>query len=352
MNFKYSVSKLDQAIQLFGEYTKSDRYRNDSEDRRNRKAFFKNLIKKPFDEAVFSEILKKLWASQIFGNKEYLVDKIVRDNGIEKLKNKFSLLRKSDIAPEKKYDSFIGSIKGMGPSMVTELICYLEPDKAGIWNDKARKALVWLEVNQLPLNKYKISGSEYKELNRFLELIASKMKQTGYKEADLLLVDYLLWEVWDSLIKNADVRVTRPKTSIKSHSRHDELMSKIVEIGAWLGFDVESEKPIAIGSRVDAVWKAKIANLGSVSYVFEVQDKGSIDSLILNLQRSQGNPTVQKLIVISDKDQLEKIKKETETMPENFRKSCVYWSDEDVDETHQSLEQVSTAIAKLNLVND
>ena len=352
MSFKYNDTKLDQAIQLFREYTKSDRYQKDSEDREGRKVFFKDLIKKPFDEAVFAEILKKLWASQIFGNKDYLVDKIVKDNGIDKLKVKFNLLGKSDVTPEKKYDAFIGSVKGMGPSMVTELICYLNPDKAGIWNDKARKALTWLEVNQLPLNKYKITGSEYKELNDFLKLIASKMKQAGYKDADLLLVDYLLWEVWDSYVKNAETKMSAPKTSIKSHSRHDELISKIVEIGAWLGFDVESEKPIAIGSQVDAIWKAKIANLGSVSYVFEVQDRGSIDSLILNLQRSQGNPTVQKLIIVSDVAQLEKIKKEAETMPETFRKSCAYLSDEDVDETHQSLEQVSTAIAKLNLVND
>lgn len=346
------MAKLDQAIQLFGKYTKSDRYHNDSEDRENRKAFFKDLIKKPFDEAVFAEIIKKLWASQIFGNKEYLVDKIVKDNGIEKLKTKFDLLGECEYAPEKKYDAFIGSVKGMGPSMVTELICYLTPERAGIWNDKARKALTWLEVNQLPLNKYKITGQEYKELNDFLAFVALKMDQAGYKDADLLLVDYLLWEVWDSYVKNERQILPAPIVTIKSQSRHDELINKIVEIGAWLGFDVESEKPIAIGSRVDAVWKAKIANLGSVSYVFEVQDRGSIDSLILNLQRSQRNPTVQKLIIVSDISQIEKIKKEAETMPETFRKNCAYWSDEDVDETHQSLEQVSTAIAKLNLVND
>jgi hypothetical protein len=352
MEFKYNAAKLDQAINLFVEYTRSERYQSESEDRENRKAFFRDLIERPFDEAVFAEIIKKLWASQIFGNKEYLVDKILKDNDIEKLKNKFGLLDKTDISPEKKYDAFIGSVKGMGPSMVTELICYLDPSRAGIWNDKARKALTWIEATQLPVCKYRISGNEYKEVNEFFEFIAARMKKAGYFQADLLLVDYLLWEVWDSFVKNGESKLPTPKPPIKSHSRHDELIIKILEIGSWLGFDVESEKPIAIGSRVDVVWKARIANLGSVSYVFEVQDKGSIDSLILNLQRSLSNPTVHKLIIVSDTSQLEKIKKEVQTMPEDFRKACAYWSDEDVDDTHQSLEQVSTSIAKLNMVNE
>jgi len=54
----------------------------------------------------------------------------------------------------------------------------------------------------------------------------------------------------------------------------------------------KKERKVARGAQVDAVWQARIANLGVVTYVFEVQRHGSIDSLILNLQRAQNNPTV------------------------------------------------------------
>ena len=46
-----------------------------------------------------------------------------------------------------------------------------------------------------------------------------------------------------------------------------------------------------------------------VIYVFEVQTKGSVDSLILNLLKSLNNPAVQGVVAVSDKEQLERIKK-------------------------------------------
>lgn len=39
-------------------------------------------------------------------------------------------------------------------------------------------------------------------------------------------------------------------------------------------------------------------------------------------------------------------------MPENFRKATSFWNADDVEKTHQSLEQVSISIAKLGLVKE
>ncbi|MCX7974129.1 MAG: hypothetical protein N3B16_06450 [Candidatus Aminicenantes bacterium] len=50
--------------------------------------------------------------------------------------------------------------------------------------------------------------------------------------------------------------------------------------------------------------------MGVVTYVFEVNKKGAIDSLLLNLQKATSNPTVQKVIAVSDIDQIEKINNE------------------------------------------
>ena len=47
--------------------------------------------------------------------------------------------------------------------------------------------------------------------------------------------------------------------------------------------------------------------LGKVIYVFEVQSKGSIDSLILNLKKAQRNAAVQAVVAVSNEEQLAKI---------------------------------------------
>lgn len=98
------------------------------------------------------------------------------------------------------------------------------------------------------------------------------------------------------------------------------------------------------------IWRAKIANLGVVTYVFEVHKRGSIDSLILNLQRALNNPTVQKIIAVSDNNQLEKIRDEIKTLPENFRKTLTFWEVSDAIRTHESLSEVIQNINKLELV--
>ncbi|MBO3809371.1 MAG: hypothetical protein FGF50_07240, partial [Candidatus Brockarchaeota archaeon] len=57
---------------------------------------------------------------------------------------------------------------------------------------------------------------------------------------------------------------------------------------------------------------------------------GSIDSLILNLQRAKNNPTVQKLVVVANTKDLKRIREEVESLSEDFRKSLVYLEAKDV----------------------
>jgi hypothetical protein len=110
------------------------------------------------------------------------------------------------------------------------------------------------------------------------------------------------------------------------------------------------EKEIAKGARVDVIWRAKIANLGVVSYVFEVHRGGSIDSLILNLQRAKNDPIVQKLVVVASKANLKKIQEEVSSLSEDFRKSLTYWEVKDVERVHNLLNELIAIISRLELV--
>jgi len=117
-----------------------------------------------------------------------------------------------------------------------------------------------------------------------------------------------------------------------------------------LGFEVNTEESIAPGTRVDCIWRVRIANLGMVTYVFEVHKKGAIKSLIVNLLKALDNPTVQRIVAVSDANRLEKIREEIEGLPENFRKSLAFWEVDDVTRTHEKLSEVMESISRLSLV--
>lgn len=348
-DFKFNEQKLKKALEIFRKYSQESRFQEDIQEREGRKRFFQRVIQEKFNEFNFSEIIKKLWAAQIWRNQDYLVNKIIKDNGIDKLATEFSLLVSIKGTPGERYERFLQNIKGLGPSMVTEILCHTDPQHTGIWNDRARKSLAWLEIKEVPYDKYKISGKEYDLFNSALVELSGLLVRENYQDVDLLFVDYFLWEIWDKFAKFQKEKIVACQKRI---SKHDEIRDKIAEIGAWLGFEIETEKLVATGAKVDVIWRARIANLGAVSYVFEVQDRGSIDSLITNLLRAQRNSTVQKLIIVSDEEQISRIEKEIVTMPENFRKAIIFWDIVDVENTHQNLEQVTYSITKLHLMEE
>lgn len=351
----FDQQRLTQALEAFREYSKTPDFSKDVKERRERKSDFQSRFKavlKEFNDSVFAEIIKPLWAIRIWGNTDWIIKQIITDNGSKKLESSLRGLLAGRGLLGKRYEKFISEIKHMGPAIATELLCYSDPENAGIWNDRARKALAWLGVEEVPVESYRITAAEYDKFNEVLKELAKVLKAEGYKDVDLLTVDYFLWETWVRFAKDEEPSSRFPRRKLRSASRHDELRDKVAQIGSWLGFQIETEKTVASGAKVDVVWMARIANLGAVSYVFEVQDRGSIDSLIVNLQRAQKNPTVQKLIVVTDAEQVEKIKRELEALPENFRKVTTFWEDTDIENTHENLEQVTGSVAKLNLVED
>lgn len=130
---------------------------------------------------------------------------------------------------------------------------------------------------------------------------------------------------------------------------HNEVRDKLADIGRWLGFMSHVEIKVAEGSKVDTVWEATIGNMGRVIYVFEVQTKGSTDSLILNLLKSLNNPAVQGVVAVSDAGQLEKIKKYAANVGD-LSKKLRYWDYSEVLQIHEALAAVNESINRLGLV--
>lgn len=336
-----------------------EKLKTEQEERNQRILYYQSwtkdkILKMSPDDLL--EYLSKLWAMLIWGNKQYAVDKMILDNELDHLRKELAELLWGAENIEKRWDRGRKTIKGMGPAMLSELLCHVHPDDHILWNRRAFVGFNYLDINNLPRYNYQLTGKKYKELSIIAKDIAIEMKKAGAKDYTLLAVDYFIWEelqVEDNLTqihkKSKDEKPVEKLTNEESKFIHNDVRDAISEIGDWLGFKSHIEKKVADGSVVDAVWEATIGNMGRVMYVFEVQTKGSIDSLILNLLKARNNPAVQGVVAVSDAKQLEKIKKHAAGVP-GLGEILKVWDYNEVLKAHESLEFVNSTINKLNLV--
>ena len=308
------------------------------------------------NEEDIYQYLSQLWAMLIWGNKHYAVDKIIKENGLENLRTNLAHLVWGKEKISERWDSFRSEIKGMGPAMISEILCKAHPNDFMLWNRRAYVALNYLEVKKLPRYDYQLTGDVYSYLCDVCKKISEELKIAGFDDTTLLAVDYFIWN--ELQVENNLSKITKKPdveeklVSIKeSEFIHDDVRDKIREIGQWLGFTADIEQKVSEGSKVDTIWEATIGNMGRVIYVFEVQTKGSIDSLILNLLKSLNNPAVQGVVAVSDRVQCETIKRlASDVSP--LKDKLKYWDYEEVLKVHESLEFVNSNINRLRLVPD
>jgi len=310
------------------------------------------------NEEDIYEYIAKLWAMLIWGNKRYVVDKLINDNGLENFKEQLiDFVWNESNSIELRWDSFRKSIKGMGPAMMSEILCKTHPEKYIIWNRRAYNGLNLLGVSGLPVHTYQLTGKVYNRLSGTTKIIADALRQEGFKDPNLLSADYFLWH--EFYAENLNEVYTKPDGKAQKVDElpievgadfiHNDVRDAIRDIGNFLGFDAAIEKKVAAGSKVDAIWQSKVGNMGRIIYVFEVQTKGSIDSLILNLLQSLNNPAVQGVVAVSDKVQLDQIRSRAETITQ-LKDRLKYWDYAEILKVQESLEFASTCINNLKLV--
>ncbi len=311
------------------------------------------------NEEDLYDYISKLWAMLIWGNKHYVVDKLIDEHGLAVVRNELAELvwGKQQIA--QRWDRFRKNIKGMGPAMISEILCHVHPNDSMIWNRRAYIGLLFLGFKDLPRYDYQVTGKKYVALSEQTKELVKEFKKEGIEDATLLSVDYFIWEelqpieTLSKLLKEKEHidKKSELEKQDKETSKfiHDEIRDKLANIGKWLGFETQTEKKVAEGSVVDTIWQSTIGNMGRVIYVFEVQTKGSIDSMILNLLKSLNNPAVQGVVAVSDSPQIEKVRKHAAGVS-GLSDKLKYWDYEDVLRVHESLESVNESINRLGLV--
>lgn len=351
--------KIAEYIPVFKQYLLATDREDDLNERKERSEMYSNLLSlhgiQKMTELEFGQAISSLWASLMWGNKSYLVDQLIKNNGLDQLKTSLQGLIWGQQSLAIRYDDFRRKIYGFGAGMITEILAFVHPVDCGLWNKKARDALLLLgfEKNIHGFQLSQLKGKDYVEFNNLLGEIQAELIHQGVQKLDYLGIDYFLFEV----LKKSQTLPNPKEDQASNHPvpgvndfDHDEIIDQLVALGLWLGFEVHKEKSIAAGARVDALWQAKIANLGVVTYVFEVQRRGSHDSLILNLQRAQNNPSVQRLIVIASPNDIVKIRNEVSTLSESFRRFVGYMEVTEVNRAFELMTELSEIINKLELV--
>lgn len=340
-----------------------EKHTKDLTERKERIAYYQTWTKErilSMTEEDFYDYLSRLWAMLIWGNKHYVVDKMIANNGFDALKRELSELVWGTSSVINRWDNFLKSVKGFGPATISEILCYVYPNQCLLWNRRAYVGLNYLGVTGLPKYNYQMTGKKYAELSGVAQEIVEEMRAEGIEDVNLLTVDYFIWDelqVEENLSK-IYAAGKKPKTAPIVEEKldadaadfiHNEIRDKLSDIGKWLGFSADTEKKVAEGSKVDTIWESTIGNMGRVIYVFEVQTKGSIDSLIINLLKALNNPAVQGVVAVSDAAQLDKIRKHAEQVP-NLGAKLRYWDYRKVLEVHDALEMVNESINSLGLV--
>ncbi|MGB4610734.1 MAG: hypothetical protein WBH77_08965 [Saccharofermentanales bacterium] len=333
-------------------------YEAHEKERSERKKFYQSFTStklKTMTEEDFFEFIAKLWSMLIWGNKKYVVDKLISDNGFEHLKSRLAELLYGEAPVQDRWDSFLKTVKGLGPATISELLTYIHPQECVIFNRTTIQCFTYLGIPDMPKYNYQYTGKKFVEVCEIAKQIASMMQSEGVEAVDLLAVDYFLWDEVLPLAEKNNLETTEQNSAVEtseiineSKSIHDEIKEKLVAIGELLGFESRSEVRIAEGAVVDAVWEAKIGNMGKAIYVFEVQSKGSIDSLILNLKKAQKNAAVQAVVAVADEDQLAKIIRESKGVIDE--KDLRTWESDDVLTVYDDLSRAHETINKLKLV--
>lgn len=336
---------LDEWIPTFAEHLKSTDYaeergRFDARSRHVRHEFGPRIA--DLTEADLVGLFAQLLATKMWGNKQYLAQKVIDRNGLEALRTAFGTALRDPVAPAKAYES-LSARGGMGPAMVTEILTYWDAGACAIWNSMVRDSFERLALDSLlPRRRLHPEPEGYVAVIEVTREVAAYVGTKLKRPFDLYDMNLFFWIV--------KARTSDGATEGDDFD-HDEVRDLVEAIGQALGFETRTEQLIAKGAKVDVIWQARIANLGMVSYVFEVQKGGSWDSLLINLQKAYAQPSVQKVVAVSDSAQLASIRGECEGLPDGFRRSLAFWPVAKVHEASQSLQRVNEIIGELGLMD-
>lgn len=177
-------------------------------EREERLAWYrKHLTKDRIGKLTSDELatlIKDLWATNIWHNKDYKADKLIKDNGLDKVRASLEELFYGDAALEKRWDAFRATIKGFGPSSLSEILTFHDAQTYALVNLKPYRVLPLIGFSINPVN----DGKSYRKAVEEIGKVKSLLQENGLKDADFIVTDffiaYLFYHVFDLQFKREE----------------------------------------------------------------------------------------------------------------------------------------------------
>ncbi len=342
---------LERTIKEFKTFLKEEA-QNWKEQRNEKQEFidkyFSKTGLKELDEGTLRELINLLWAFNGWTNKDYLHREMM-ESGLEKIRNAFEYLLYSEDPLKKRYDKAHKSIRMLGAAGLTEILAHHDHTKYPIYNRRSKVGLLELGISETEIPKSsQISGNQYQKFCKTVYELRDRLGKYESGFSDLFYLDFFLYYLSEYGISASGKKDVIAKITDFNHS---DAIDQLLELGNGLGFDVEKEYSLMTGCRIDAIWKSRVANLGTISYAFEVHRRGSADSAILNLQRVlKHDPTIQKVVVVSTSDEIDRFKGEISSLGEDFREAVGYFKVDDLNLALENLGSLKSILDKIGLL--
>lgn len=160
---------------------------------------------------AFKDTLPKLWAMGFWAKPEQHVDKIIARNGVKKLREAFYELIYGNAPIRNRFNNFRSNIWGLGTATITEILCFIKPEKYPIWNRKVIIALSKLELlkDVAQILGYKevpsdIDGLQYEKITEYLAKLKQELEQASDEKFDFPELDYFLYCIAETRILSWD----------------------------------------------------------------------------------------------------------------------------------------------------
>ena len=151
--------KLKYAIDAFVRKQRDNAsyFENSQNDRKERKEYYQSFTRDKLESMTEEEFLtynSKLWSLLMWGNKKYVVNKLIRDNGFSFIKRQLAELLYGSDPIEKRWDVFLKSVKGMGAATISELLSYTDPQDYIVFNKTTILCYSYLGIPNMPKYNY------------------------------------------------------------------------------------------------------------------------------------------------------------------------------------------------------
>ncbi len=305
------------------------------------------------EEGTLREMIHLLWAWNGWTNKDYLLERML-GSGLPRIREAFRKLLFGNDSLAHRFDYVRGNVNMMGAASISEMLAHRDHQQYPIWTRRSREGLTAIGVREADIPRSaQIRGDQYEGFCSLVRGVRTEIANESAEFTDLFTLDYFLYFV--SLqtppVAAAVFQAEAPTQNVEEDFDHGDTINQLLELGDGLGFEVEKEFPFARGCRIDAMWRSRIANLGTIAYAFEVHRRGNRDSAILNLQRVKRDATIQKVILVSSRRDLNSFKEEIATLDEGFRNSVGYFEVQDLQTALDHMQALKSILRSIGLLN-